>query len=45
LRVDADVLAWFRAQGKGYQTQINLLLRAYMDEHRRREGARRSSRR
>jgi uncharacterized protein (DUF4415 family) len=33
LRLDADVLSWFRARGKGYQTQINLLLRAYMDAH------------
>jgi uncharacterized protein (DUF4415 family) len=33
LRLDADVLRWFRARGKGYQTQINLLLRAYMDAH------------
>jgi uncharacterized protein (DUF4415 family) len=33
LRLDADVLAWFRAQGKGYQTQINALLRTYMDAH------------
>jgi uncharacterized protein (DUF4415 family) len=29
LRVDADVLSWFRAQGRGYQTRINTLLRAY----------------
>jgi len=35
LRLDADVLQWFRAQGAGYQTQINALLRAYMQEHRR----------
>lgn len=34
LRVDADVLEWFRAQGRGYQTRINALLRAYMDAHR-----------
>ncbi len=34
LRVDADVLAWFRAQGRGYQTRINALLRAYMEAHR-----------
>lgn len=33
LRVDADVLAWFRKQGKGYQTRINQLLRAYMEAH------------
>ena len=30
LRMDVDVLRWFRSQGKGYQTQINALLRAYM---------------
>lgn len=30
LRVDADVLAWFKAQGAGYQTRINELLRAAM---------------
>lgn len=33
LRLDADVLTWFRARGKGYQTQINQLLRAYVDAH------------
>ena len=31
LRLDNDVLAWFRKQGRGYQTQINSLLRAYME--------------
>ena len=33
LRVDSDVLRWFRSQGKGYQTKINDLLRAYMNAH------------
>ena len=33
IRLDADVLEWFRAQGKGYQTRINSLLRAYMEAH------------
>ena len=33
LRLDADVLEWFRARGSGYQTQINSLLRAYMEAH------------
>lgn len=33
LRIDQDVLDWFREQGKGYQTKINALLRAYMDAH------------
>jgi len=27
IRLDADVLAWFKAQGKGYQTRINATLR------------------
>jgi uncharacterized protein (DUF4415 family) len=33
LRIDSDVLEWFRAQGQGYQTKINTLLRAYMEAH------------
>ena len=32
LRLDADVLDWFKAQGPGYQTRINAVLRAYKDE-------------
>jgi uncharacterized protein (DUF4415 family) len=31
IRVDKDVLAWFKSRGRGYQTQINALLRAYME--------------
>ena len=31
LRVDVDVLEWFKAQGPGYQTRINAVLRAYKD--------------
>lgn len=30
IRLDADVLAWLKAQGKGYQTRINALLRSAM---------------
>jgi uncharacterized protein (DUF4415 family) len=30
LRLDRDVLNWFKEQGAGYQTRINALLRAYM---------------
>ena len=30
LRIDRDVLAWFRGSGKGYQTRINTVLRAFM---------------
>jgi len=32
LRIDVDVLEWFKAQGPGYQTRINAILRAYKDE-------------
>jgi uncharacterized protein (DUF4415 family) len=35
IRVDQDVLTWFRKQGRGYQTRINALLRAYMDAHKK----------
>ena len=34
LRVDADVLEWFKAQGRGHLTRMNAVLRAYMDAHR-----------
>jgi uncharacterized protein (DUF4415 family) len=30
VRVDSDVLAWLKSQGKGYQTRINAILRAAM---------------
>ncbi len=33
IRIDADVLAWLRGQGKGYQTRINALLREAMNNH------------
>ena len=32
LRIDADVLAWFKKQGPGYQTRINRALRNVMLE-------------
>ncbi|GAX40862.1 hypothetical protein NIES4075_18280 [Tolypothrix sp. NIES-4075] len=34
VRLDSDVLEWFKAQGRGYQTQMNALLRAYMEAHK-----------
>lgn len=33
LRLDKDVLIWFKSQGQGYQTRINKLLRRYMEAH------------
>ena len=35
LRIDSDVLTWFKGQGKGYQTRINQLLRSYMQSQQR----------
>ncbi len=34
LRLDADVLEWFRRSGKGYQTRINNVLRAFVESRR-----------
>jgi uncharacterized protein (DUF4415 family) len=31
LRLDADVLAWFKSRGRGYQTRMNAVLRAFKD--------------
>ena len=31
LRVDVDVLEWFRSQGPGYQTRMNAVLRAFKE--------------
>lgn len=41
LRIDADVVAWFKghaAGGKGYQTRINRALRDYVERHERKAG-------
>jgi uncharacterized protein (DUF4415 family) len=35
LRLDADVLAWFKQEGRGYQTRINRALRGLMWEGER----------
>jgi uncharacterized protein (DUF4415 family) len=34
LRIDSDVIEWFRKQGAGYQSRMNALLRAYMEAHK-----------
>jgi uncharacterized protein (DUF4415 family) len=34
LRMDRDVVEWFKMRGHNYQAHINALLRAYMDAHR-----------
>jgi len=34
LRLDREVMAWFKKQGRGYQTKINAVLRAYVNSQR-----------
>ena len=34
LRIDSDVLEWFKHQGKGHLTRMNAVLRAYMETRR-----------
>ena len=35
IRLDPGVVAWFRKQGRGYQTRINAVLRSYVEVHSR----------
>jgi len=32
LRLDAEVIEWFRSQGPGYQTRMNAILRAFVEQ-------------
>jgi len=34
IRFDQDILEWFQAQGKGYQSRMNAVLRAYVEARR-----------
>ncbi len=44
LRIDRDILDWFRLQGKGYQTRMNAVLRTYMAaQNRKAEKAKRAA--
>ncbi len=36
VRLDADLLAWFKSQGTGYQTRMNAVLRSFMNEEKKR---------
>jgi uncharacterized protein (DUF4415 family) len=40
IRVDHDVLEWFKASGRGYQTLMNNVLRAFVQSRRQRDTAR-----
>ncbi len=35
VRIDADVLAWLKSRGAGYQTRLNAMLRQAMDREGR----------
>jgi uncharacterized protein (DUF4415 family) len=39
IRIDHDVLEWFRSNGKGYQTLMNNVLRAFVQTRQQRENA------
>ncbi|NJL91203.1 MAG: BrnA antitoxin family protein [Coleofasciculaceae cyanobacterium SM2_1_6] len=34
IRLDSDILDWFKSQGKGYQSMINNVLRTYVDHQK-----------
>lgn len=36
LRLDGEIVAWFKDQGPGYQTRINAVLRAFVQESKKR---------
>ena len=38
IKLDNDVLGWFKSQGKGYQTRINSILRRYYENGNRKAG-------
>ena len=37
VRFDQDVIEWFKAQGMGYQTRMNAVLRSFVEAHRNRD--------
>ena len=37
-KFDADVVAWFKRQGRGYQARMNAVLRAYYEATRKADG-------
>jgi len=44
IRVDPEVLRWFKMHGPGYQTRINAVLRAFVQARQRAEGAKTEAR-
>jgi uncharacterized protein (DUF4415 family) len=39
VRVDAEVLEWFKAHGRGYQTRMNAVLQSYYEAHKNEKAA------
>jgi uncharacterized protein (DUF4415 family) len=39
VRLDRDVIAWFKAQGAGYQTRMNAVLRSYVEAQKKQDAA------
>jgi uncharacterized protein (DUF4415 family) len=35
IRIDEDILDWFKSRGKNYQTMINTVLRSYVEHHQK----------
>lgn len=35
VRLDADMVDWFKKQGRGYQTRMNAVLRSFYETHKR----------
>ena len=40
IRLDSDILEWFKSLGTGYQTRINAVLRMYMEAHEKHKNVR-----
>ncbi len=38
IRLDSDVIRWYKSKGKGYQTRMNAVLRMYMEASKERAG-------
>lgn len=34
IRLDADIIEWFKQNGSGYQTRMNAVLKSYMLKHK-----------
>ena len=44
VRLDQDIIDWFKAQGAGYQTRMNAVLRSYVEAQKKQPATARSPR-